>query len=101
MGRSVSREPTTWWWENRVRDKAFRRKNGKTIYHAEKLSIDDSYEAHYGFINVFVTLRSAVSGRTQTVQDSELRYDWIEVPGVARIAPHRPSTSRLSKGATR
>lgn len=77
--RAVSREPITWRWENLVKGRKFRRKAGEVVYVAESLSIDDSYEAHYGFLNVFVKLRDPRNGRTVSVQDSQLRYDWVEV----------------------
>lgn len=76
---TVNREPILWWFENCVYGRDFRRKNGKVVYHAESLEIDNSYEQHYGFVTVFVKLRDLRNSRALTVEEAELRTGFVEV----------------------
>jgi hypothetical protein len=76
---AVDRSGIYSWFDNRVANRVFRRKGGKVTWRAEKLTIDDSYERHYGFLNVLVRLRHTESGRTQVVTEGQLLYDFSEV----------------------
>ena len=67
------------WFEFHAKDKKFQRKRGKIIFVVEKLTIDTSYLQHYNFVNVYVRLRDPRNGKTISVSEAELTYDWVEV----------------------
>lgn len=62
-----------------IKGKEFRRKNGKVRFVAESMSVDDSYEQHYNFVNVFYKLRNQNTGKALTVPEPEFHYHWVEV----------------------